>query len=67
MHTDSFEDILALFPPSFAYVKPLRHEVSRILSLVSTEGKLFLGTPPEPGPLDDTIVEEFDDAIGMML
>ncbi|KAF3768265.1 hypothetical protein M406DRAFT_251224, partial [Cryphonectria parasitica EP155] len=63
MHADSFEVLLAHFPPSLACVKPLCSGLRRILFPISAEGKLYIGTPPEPGPLYDATIKEFDNAI----
>ena len=66
MHVDGFDTILAQFPKPFECVKPLCSELRRILFPCSAEGRLCIGTPPEPGPLYDAIIGKFDDAISGM-
>ncbi|KAF3768495.1 hypothetical protein M406DRAFT_71496 [Cryphonectria parasitica EP155] len=63
MHADGFDELLAQFPPSLTCIKPLCNRLRRILFPVSAEGKLYVGTPPEPKPLYDAVIKEFDIAI----
>ncbi|MCJ1237182.1 hypothetical protein MMC14_005167 [Varicellaria rhodocarpa] len=63
MHADGFEDILEEFPSSLNCVKSLCKGMRRILFPLTPDGKLDIGTPPDPVKLYDPIIQAFDDAI----
>ncbi|KAF3763512.1 hypothetical protein M406DRAFT_341037 [Cryphonectria parasitica EP155] len=67
MHADGFDELLAQFPLSLAYVKLLCSELRRILFLISAESKLYIGTLPESESLYDATIKEFNNAISSIV